>query len=48
MLGKGGCEINDRGSRRERVYVKIQCSIFNCRKNTNSKEITLKMVLKNP
>lgn len=34
--------------RKQRVYVKIQCSIFNYRKTNNLREITLKMILKNP
>lgn len=48
MFGKSGWEVNDRAGGKERVCVKIQCSIFNCRKNTNLKEMTPKMVLKNP
>lgn len=48
VLGKSEWEINDRAGGKERVCVNIQCSIFNCRKNTNLKEITPKMVLKNP
>lgn len=47
-LGKSGWEISDRAGGKERVCIKIRCSIFNCRKNTNLKEITPKMVLKNP
>lgn len=48
VLAKSGWDINDRAGGKERVYVKIQCSIFNCSKNTNLKEITAKMVLRNP
>lgn len=48
VLGKSGWEVNDRAGGKERVCVKIQCSIFNWREKTNLKEITPKMVLKNP
>lgn len=44
VLGKSRWDINDSAGGKERVYIKIQCSIFNCRKNTNLKEITPKMV----
>lgn len=35
VLGKSGFEINDRVGRKQRVYVKIRCSIFNYRKTNN-------------